>query len=140
MNDHAVDPAQVAVIETRIDQAFAFAQDVIESPELLDVIPDGATLSFRDVVYQGITLRLTAHPDQSRSGWWTARITGPASIAVPARGWMSPDQSECAGELGNALVCPESASTAEKALDALQQKLSELLASGLGARLGVQAR
>jgi hypothetical protein len=49
---------------------------------VLDEIPDGTRLSFRDVVWQGQHLRLTAHPSMERPGWWTARITGPAEIAL----------------------------------------------------------
>lgn len=123
VNDRGIDPARVVTIETRIDQAFAFAQDVIECPELLDDIPDGATLYFRDVVYEGITLRLTAHPNQSRPGWWTARVTGPLSVALPSRQWTPPVGVCGAGRWGSPPTYPEGGPTPKEALDALQEKL-----------------
>ena len=67
MNAHDdIDPAQATTIDKRLAQAFAFARDVIDAPSTLVEIPDGATLFFRDVVWQGQTLHLTAHPSRIR--------------------------------------------------------------------------
>jgi hypothetical protein len=112
---NAIDDATALLIEQRIDQAFAFMYDVIDDPDVLEEIPDGSRLEFRDIDCQGIRLRLTAYPSPDRAGWWIARITGPAEIAAAARSlaskWESPPTSPAGGP------------TAEAALDTLAEKL-----------------
>ena len=127
MNDSDdVNDAQAAQIDQRLGQAFAFMRDMIDAPAVLDEIPDGTRLFFRDVVWQGQQLRLTAHPSSERPGWWTARITGPAEIALRSMRWAPPPGSRGqAGKWGSPPTFPESAPTIDAALDALEEKLRD---------------
>ena len=126
MNDHTIDPARAALISKRISQAFAFARDVIDAPRLLEEIPDGSTLLFRDVTFRGECLRLAAHPSPDRSGWWTARVTGPAQLATESRRWQPPRETRgMGGKWSGPPTFPESGPTAKDALDALEEKLRE---------------
>ena len=117
MSDHTIDPERAALITKRIGQAFAFARDVIDTPRMLDEIPDGSTLFFRDVEFQGEHVRLIAHPSHDRPDWWTARVSGPAPLASGARQWTSPR--------GRPETFLASGPTAKDALDALEQRLSQ---------------
>lgn len=128
MNTREIDPERAAAIDKRLKQAFAFARDVLVTPEFLEEIPDGATLFFRDVVYQGQELRLTAHPPLIHSGWWTARDTGPRAISLNSRHWAPADAGGLeakGGKWGSPPTFPETAPTAEHALDTLQEKLAD---------------
>jgi hypothetical protein len=128
MSDHDIDPARAALIDRRIAQTFAFLRDVIEEPQLLEDIPEGSELRFRDVVWHQTEVRLTAHPSKDYPGYWTARITGPASIAVHARHWEVPEEFRGKGMGGKYLSpppFPEVGSTPESALNALEEKLAE---------------
>lgn len=114
---------QIATIELRLDQAFAFFRDVVDDPAILEEIPGGSTLRFRDVTLGEEMIRLTAYPDAGPTWSWTARVTGPAKWAVegrkPAR--VRPDNAE--GTWERAEAHPEHGHTAEDALSALEEKL-----------------
>lgn len=128
MNDHSIDPERAARISKRMAQAFAFARDVIDAPRLLEEIPDGSTLLFRDVEFRGEQVRLTAHPEPDRAGWWTARVTGPAELATESRRWIPPVETRGRGMGGtwtSPPTFPEHGATAKGALDALEEKLRE---------------
>lgn len=126
MSDHSIDPQRAALITKRMTQAFAFARDVIDAPVLLEEIPDGATLLFRDIEFRGEQMRLTAHPSPERPGWWTARVTGPAPLAAESRRWEPPSETwSNGGKWSSPPTYPEQAPTAMDALDALEQKLHE---------------
>ena len=112
MSGHTIDPGRAALITKRIGQAFAFARDVVDAPRLLEEIPEGSTLLFRDATFQGELIRLTAHPSPDHPGWWTARVTGPAHFATR-------------GERSSPPTFPESGPTAKDALDALEERLRE---------------
>ena len=78
------------------------------------------------MVWQGQQLRLTAHPSLDMPGWWTARITGPAEIALRSMRWVPPRGAEGkAGKRGSPPTYPESGPTADTALDALEEKLHD---------------
>lgn len=126
MSDHTIDPDRAALITKRMAQAFAFARDVIDAPRLLEDIPDGATLLFRDVEFQGEQVRLTAHSSPDRPGWWTARVTGPAQLATESRRWDPPTETRgMGGKWSSPPTFPEQGPTPKDALDALEEKLSE---------------
>jgi hypothetical protein len=126
VSDHGINPSRAALITKRLAQAFAFARDVIDAPRILEVIPDGSTLLFRDVEYHGEQVRLTAHPAQDRPGWWTARITGPAQLATESRRWEPPLGTQgMGGKWSSPPTFPEHGPTANDALDALEEKLRE---------------
>jgi hypothetical protein len=118
-NHDDMDPARAALIDKRLAQAFAFARDVIDEPETLEEIPDGATLLFRDVVWQGRRLR---------AGWWVSRVTGPAQLAAKSRQWVRPIETRtpaAGGKWSSPAPYPESGPSAEAALDALEEKLRD---------------
>jgi hypothetical protein len=48
--NHYVEPKRAAQIEQRIGQAFDFAIDVVEMPEMLEELPDESVLGFHDDV------------------------------------------------------------------------------------------
>lgn len=79
-----IDPAQAKVIDQRIGQGFTFLRDVLDRPGLLEKIPSGATLRFRDVaLFQGqVLLHLTAYQTPAMPAW-AATITG--GEGVPTR-------------------------------------------------------
>ncbi len=126
MSDHTIDPERAARITRRMAQAFAFARDVIDAPRLLEEIPDGSTLLFRDIEYCGEQVRLTAHPSPDRLGWWTARVTGPAQLATESHRWEPPIGTwGMGGEWSSRPPFPASGPTARDALDALEETLRE---------------
>lgn len=126
MSDHSIDPERAALITRRMGQAFTFARDVIDAPSILDEIPDGSTLLFRDIEYHGEQVRLTAHPSPDRPGWWTARVTGPAQLVTESRRWDPPIETRAiGGKWSSPPSFPESGPTATDALDALEEKLHE---------------
>ena len=126
MSDHSIGPKRAELITKRMAQAFAFARDVIDAPVLLEEIPDGATLRFRDIEFRGEQMRLTAHPSPDRPGWWAARVTGPATIAAASRRWEPPIETRgMGGKWSSPPLFPESGPTAKDALDALEEKLHE---------------
>ena len=118
-------PEQVATIERRMDQAFAFFRDVIDDPVLLKEIPGGSTLRFHDVPLGDVVVRLTAYPDLGFSWSWTARITGPADWVAEARKRdpSLPSEEGVAQQLR--WWQPEHGHTAEEALVALEQQLRD---------------
>ncbi len=126
MSNLDIDPDLAALITKRMAHAFAFARDVIDAPAILEEIPDGSTLLFRAVEFQGEELRLTAHPWPDRPGWSTARVTGPAQFASESRRWEPPMQPRgMAGKWNSPPTFPEHGPTAADALDALEEKLRD---------------
>lgn len=126
MSDQSIPPERAKLIGKRIAQAFAFARDVIDAPVLLEKIPDGSTLLFRDVMFQGLSLRLTAHPSQNHPGWWTARVTGPAELASASLQWTPPIGTHgMGGKWGSPPTYPEDGPTPKDALDSLEAKLRD---------------
>jgi hypothetical protein len=126
VSDHSIDPERAALITKRMAQAFAFARDMIDTPALLEEIPDGSTLLFRDVVHHGEQIRLTAHPSPDRPDWWSARVTGPAQLAIESRRWIPPIETRgMGGKWSSPPSFPEKGPTAKDALDALEEKLLE---------------
>jgi hypothetical protein len=118
------DEAQAAVIDQRIGQGFAFLRDVIDDPTVVEAIPTGASLRFRDVaIAQGqvrVQVRLTAYraPEDRR---WGARVTGFTSEFVP---WASAFVDRLARDSAGFAV-DATRGTAEAALDALEAELRD---------------
>jgi hypothetical protein len=127
MTDHDdITPAQAAQIEKRIGQTFDFVRDMIDDPLALELIPNGSSLTFRDVVIQQTRVRLTAYPANDQTGYWIARVTGPAQLAIEGRNWRSQIETEgVAGKWGSPPTSPERGETAAAALDALEAKLRD---------------
>jgi hypothetical protein len=121
-----IDDVQAALIDQRIGQAFAFVHDVIAAPGILEEIPDGSELVFRDVAFRGVSLRLTAHLSGLRPHHWTARVTGPAPVATESQRWTPrTDVGAKGGKWSTPATYPEQAATPQAALDALEAKLRD---------------
>lgn len=132
MSGYGIDPKRAALITKRMAQAFAFARDVVDTPSILDEIPTGSTLRFRDVDMYGERAHLTAYPSSERPDWWTARVTGPAQLATESRQWEPPSKPR---GMNRAWSSPPPfvarGPTAEDALDSLESKLREVEQSTL---------
>jgi hypothetical protein len=122
-----IDDARAALIDQRIGQSFEFLGDVIEDPRLLDAIPDGSRLAFRDVTIRGVRFRLTAYQAPERRDRWGALVTG-YSRAESRNG----DSGHSAGD--HARFAPAGSlpdiqlgKTARPALDALEAELRALV-------------
>lgn len=123
---HVISPSQAAQIEERIGQTFEFVKDVLETPEILEEIPDGAVLYTRTVDWRGECLHLVAHLAEGEPERWVARVTAPAHIARTSQHWTSPvDEQGKGGKWGSPPTFPEQGRSAEAALDALQEKLHD---------------
>lgn len=72
-----IDPARAAMITERIDQTFNFVRDAIANPRMLEEIPNGSTLGFRDALIEGQHVRLTAYRPKQSDAQWDARVSGP---------------------------------------------------------------
>jgi hypothetical protein len=114
---------QVATIERRLDQAFAFFRDVLENPELLEEIPDGSTLRFSEVMIGDVTFQLTAYPDIGPNWVWTAKVTGPADKVVMGRERADASRFGTEETRGSTSTPIGHGHTAEDALSALEDKL-----------------
>jgi hypothetical protein len=114
---------QVATIELRLDQAFAFFRDVLESPALLEEIPDGSMLRFSDVMIGDAAFRLTAYPDAGPNWAWTAKVTGPADKVVIGRERADASRFGAEETQGSTPTHVGHGYTAEDALSALEEKL-----------------
>jgi hypothetical protein len=74
-----IDDEQAAVIDQRIGQGFAFLRDVLASPAILDEIPSGSTLAYRDVAMGQGEVRLTAFRAPDSAGWGV-RVSGQSGL------------------------------------------------------------
>jgi hypothetical protein len=70
-----IDDEQAKVIDRRLRQGFAFLRDVLDNPSIVDEIPSGSTLAYRDVAIDQGEIRLTAFRTQG-SSHWRVRVTG----------------------------------------------------------------
>lgn len=80
---------QEAQIDRNLALGFDFLRYLLRRPELVDEIPNGATLSFRTLhLRPGVELRLTAfRPRRSRR--WGVRVTGGGPPeALTASRWL----------------------------------------------------
>lgn len=134
---HDIDPARAALITERIDQTFDFVRDVIENPQILETIPNGSMLMFRDVVHQRKSIRLTAYLPKHPGARWGARVTGAApntSVGAPP-----PSESRASWDHGERWPHVAGYDTSDAALDALEGELRNLVRSGRMARRAVGA-
>jgi hypothetical protein len=123
MSPKDLTPEQVATIDHRLDQTFAFIRDVVDDPVILGEIPSGSRLRFRDVAIGEEMIRLTAYPDVGPAWSWTARVTGPANWAAAGREPVSARPGEAGGMAERSVAHPEHGYTADDALSALEEKL-----------------
>ncbi len=123
MSPRDLTPEQAALIDHRLDQAFAFIRDVIDDPVILEEIPGGSSLRFSDVTIGDVEVRLTAYPDEGPSWSWTACITGPVAWAAAGRNKVQSFAGEVGGEGDSPSSLPAHGNTAEEALLTLEEKL-----------------
>ncbi len=114
---------QIATIDLRLDQAFAFFRDVLDNPALLEEIPGGSALRFTDVVIGDAAFRLTAYPDDGPNWAWTAKVTGPADKALIGRERADASRFGTEEKRGSTSTPVGHGHTAEEALSALEAKL-----------------
>lgn len=122
------DPAEAAQITERIDQFFTFVRDAIDDPRIIEAIPNDSELMFRDVVHQGLSIRLTAYLPKHPGARWGARVTGMTLNAVA----VAPPSSELQTPRDGVERYPTVAGydTAEAALDALEAEIGAVEQSG----------
>jgi hypothetical protein len=123
-----IDPEQAAQITERIGQTFNFVRDAIANPRMLEEIPSGSMLRFRDVFSEGQRIRLTAFLPKQPGAQWDARVTGTVLETIPERSAEAERQPPLIHlERYPSVVGYE---TAEAALDALAAKISADSQSG----------
>ena len=80
-NSNTFSDAEANQIEQRIGQSFAFMRDVLDDPTLLDEIPSGSTLAFRDIVLLHDYVRLTAFRPATSTAQWKILLPTPQFAA-----------------------------------------------------------
>lgn len=112
-SQHSIDPAEAAQITENLDRAFDFMRDVIDDPYILETIPDGSMLIFRNISLDGQIVRLIAFLPKQPGVRWGARVSGVVPLDAPlaARGLGSDGPSVGGYE------------TADAALDALEAEI-----------------
>ena len=117
-----VDSVQAARITERIDQFFDFVRDVIDDPQILETIPDGSELAFRNAVGEDQLIRMTAYLPKHPGARWGARVTGvtPTTDAVAS----APGKHQTLRDDVERLPTVAGCDTAEAALDALEAEIS----------------
>lgn len=112
----------MALIQERIEQAFAFLQDVLKDPSITEIVPDGSEMRFQEVVTGETTFHLVAYRSEAASEvLWAARVITPAQFASEHHAITRPQVVTDLG--GNPVTRPEVGDTAEEALEALSAKL-----------------
>ncbi len=84
-----VDSVPAAQITERIDQTFDFVRDVIDDPQILETIPNGSELVFRDAMDQEHSIRLTAYLPKHPGARWGARASGVWRSPAYGRLWSA---------------------------------------------------
>ncbi|MBA2598794.1 MAG: hypothetical protein H0V00_19405 [Chloroflexia bacterium] len=125
--DDDIDEARAALIDQRIGQTFDFLSDVIDDPKLLEAIPDGSKLAFRDITIRRYQFRLTASRPRDPAERWTARVTGYTKPG--ARHGTNAGAVENPMHPPHGIPLPEAqtGATAPAALDALEAELRGLV-------------
>jgi hypothetical protein len=127
-----IDPVQAAQITERINQAFDFVRDVIDDPQILDTIPNGSELAFRDAVDQERSIRLTAYLPKHPGARWGARVSGVTSTATADA--PPPSETQATPDYGGGWPSVAGYDTSDVALDALETELRAFAPSGWAAR------
>jgi hypothetical protein len=89
-NSNTFSDAEVTQIDQRIGQSFAFMRDVLDDPSLLDEIPSGSTLAFRDIVLLRDYVRLTVFRPATSTAKWKILMPTPqiaARFVGVSRAW-----------------------------------------------------
>lgn len=96
MNErHDFDDEEAALIDKRLGQGFNFMRDAIDNPRMLEVIPSGSQLTFRDVEIADHQFRLVAYQPPGSAERWAARLTGASpGMASAGHGVMTPASIE----------------------------------------------
>lgn len=128
MNQHDdIDDARATLIDQRISQAFDFLADVIDDPDVLETIPDGATLAFRDVAIRRYRFRLTAYRPPGSGEGWMARVTGYTRSGSRNGAKARPVENGPHPPHGIGVPDIQTRETAMAALDALEAALRDLV-------------
>jgi hypothetical protein len=117
-----IDPEEAAQITERIGQSFNFVRDAIANPRMLEEIPNGSKLRFRDILCDGQGVRLTAYLPNESDAQWDARVSGPVTDAIPERSLTAKHQPPWFHE--GRYLNVAGYDTAEAALDALEAAIS----------------
>lgn len=121
-----IDDARAALIDHRIGQSFEFLGDIIADPRLLDAIPDGSRLAFRDVAIGPFRFRLTAYRPPDARDCWHALVTGRHDADSQDES-ETPPNPPLIGRSGAAQPVVATGKTATSALDALEAELRALV-------------
>jgi hypothetical protein len=132
-----VDSVPAAQITERIDQTFDFVRDVIDDPRILETIPNGSELVFRDAVDQERSIRLTAYLPKHPGARWGARVSGVTSTATA--GAPPPSETRATPDHGGGWPSVAGFDTSDAALDALVAELRAFAPSGWAARRAIGA-
>jgi len=117
-----IDPAEAAQITERIGQTFDFVRDAIANPRMLEEIPNGSTLGFRDILIEDQHVRLTAYRPKQPDAQWDARVSGPVVDTSPGQSIETGRQLPWVATGRYPTVAGYE--TAEAALDALEAAIS----------------
>lgn len=122
-----IDDARAALIDQRIGQLFDFLGDVIDDPLLLDAIPSGSTLAFRDVEIRGFRFRLTAYQAPGARDQWSALVTGYTKAGFGNEPETQPVENHTNPPPVTRLPGVQTGKTAKSAMDALEGELRGLV-------------
>ena len=119
-----IDDAAAERITRNIDRTFRFLGDVRDDPSLLDKIPSGSALAFRETEIEGHAYRLAASRPAA-GGAWAARITSYTLLGgatAPLRPILD-GRSLMHDLLAVVHAFDATGPTAAAALDALEEKI-----------------
>jgi hypothetical protein len=122
-----MDETRAALIDHRIGQSFEFLGDVIAEPRLLDAIPDGSKLAFRDVTICGDQFRLTAFQAPEAGGHWGALVTGHTQVESQVGTSTCSAKDRVKSAPVDDLPDIQFRKSAQSALDALEAELRTLI-------------
>lgn len=124
-----------ATVAANIGRAFDFLADAHEAPDVLDRLPDGATLAFRELDVHGHAYRLTAaRAKGGAEADWVATISG-YTLTNGARLFSRPvadDRSPMHDLATIVRTFRATGETAEAALDKLSAKLEMAIEEAVG--------
>ena len=116
---------QAREIDHRIGQGFAFLRDVLADPSIVDEIPSGSTLAYRNVAIGQGEVRLTAFHAPDSVGWGL-RVSGQSGLQRDALAFLWALQPVLQG------VTWETTAAAFAALEAALQRVIQEYASAAG--------
>jgi len=121
-----------ANITNAINGAFDFLSDVEQEPTVLDRIPDGSTIAFREINIQDHAFRFAASRRPPLEEW-RASISGYSyRVGAPAiRRQLLDQRSQLHAQVAMLRTFAASGATADGALDGLEQMVRDAIADGI---------